>query len=785
MAEPRDWSTQQLGEFLAAVSTYSDEPSLLQGAVELAAEALDAELGAVVRGDDVLASVGFPRGAVPVASLVRVAEEDLATMEVAGLGMGSTLLAPLDDQPRSHLLLVRASSAGFDRAEANLLRTMARSVTLAARMLRLVSDERHLRRVSEQQAEENGRLLAELVERQRLLERLGDLRRSISLRAPLHEVQEAIVDGARELLGDEVVGLRLIDPEDRNYLVLVAHRGISDELMPELRRTRLGKGVGSRAITEDRLVLVENYEENPDMHGAFVRGGMVTAMGVPVREEGRVVGSLTVATFRSGRRYSQTEQELLTALSEMANIALTEASMLASMRHQAFHDSLTGLANRALFIDRLEMALARSRRREGGAVGLLFIDVDDFKSLNDSLGHAVGDEVLAAVGERLLDAQRETDTAARLGGDEFAILIEDLHDHNEAVSIAERVSDSLRQPILVAGREIVIAGSIGVAVANLRSEDAHTLLRNADLAMYHAKQSDQKNGWTLFEDDMYTSFLARRDMEADLRRAVEDHQFVIHYQPLIHLPTGRLSGVEALVRWEHPVRGLVPPDDFISVAEETDLVIPIGWWVLEESIRQAKRWHRDYPRHEPIGISVNLSGRQMREPALAAQIESLLAAEAFDPGHLTLEITETVLMQDTDGTISNLTQLRELGIKLAIDDFGTGYSSLGYLQRFTVDSLKIDRSFVRGISHEPEKSAVARTIINLGQVLNLATVAEGIETADQLAHLRELDCEFGQGYYFARPGPPAGIERLIRKGLRGPRRFDSHPAVTSPVILGE
>ena len=765
MAIPSDWSTQQLGEFLVAVSSYSDEASLLQGAIELAAEALDAELGAVLLGETVPASVGFPAGDVPVDELRGIADDQREFAVFPGLGRCSVLLAPLDDAVPGYLVLAR-TIATFDRPEANMLRAMGRSIMLAARMLRLVAEERRLRQVSEHQADENARLLSELKERQRLLERLGDLRRSISLRAPLPEVQEAIVDGARELIGDEVVGLRLIDPDDRGYCILVAQRGISPAMLTHMQRTPLDVGVGGRAILEDRLVLADDYEAEPRMIPILSDGGLVTAMAVPVREEGRVVGSLTVATFREGRHYSQTEKELLVALSEMANIALTEASMLASIRHQAFHDSLTGLANRALFIDHLEMALARARRRPDGRVGLLFIDIDDFKTLNDTLGHTVGDEVLATVGERLLAAQRETDTAARLGGDEFAILIDDLGDADQAVAVAERISISLHEPLEVSGHQVTIATSIGVAVGGGTIDDAHSLLRNADLAMYHIKQTEQEQPWTLFEDHMYTSFLERRDIEADLRRALENRELLIHYQPVVHLETGRLSSVEALLRWDHPARGMIPPDTFISVAEETGLIVSIGLWVLVTAVRQARQWHAAYPDHDPVGISVNLSARQLRETNLADDISELLRAERFTPDLLTLEITETVLMQDTEVTVANLTRLREIGVRLAIDDFGTGYSSLGYLQRFSLDSLKIDRSFVQEITSEPEKSAVARTIINLAQVLNLATVAEGIETEAQLAHLRQLDCQFGQGFLFSRPVPAEGIERLIRKGLR-------------------
>jgi diguanylate cyclase (GGDEF)-like protein len=766
LAVPINWSTQQLEEFLSAVSAFSDETALLQGAVGLAAEALDAELGAVIQGSKVVASVGFPRDLVPVAALLQAVREQKDHLDVNGLGRCSTLMAPLDDRPPGYLMLARTADGGFDRVEASLLRAMGRSIMLAARMLRLVAEERRLRQVSERQADENGRLLAELKERQRLLERLGDLRRSISLRAPLNEVQDAIVDGARELIGDEVASLRLLDPDDPAYTLMVAHRGISGAIPAQMYRAHLKVGLSGRAILQDGLVVADDYESEPGMHSVLSERGLATAMSVPVREEGRVVGSLTVATFRQGRRYSQTDKDLLIALSEMANIALTEASMVAAIRHQAFHDSLTGLANRTLFIDHVEMGLARARRRPDGKVGLLFIDIDNFKSLNDTFGHAVGDEVLAIVGKRLMAVQRETDTAARLGGDEFAILIDEVTDPAQAIAVAERVSLSLQEPLLVSGHEVTIATSIGVAVGGSTLENAHSLLRNADLAMYHIKETEQEHPWTLFEEHMYTSYLERREVEADLRRALERRELLIHYQPVVRLETGRLSGVEALLRWNHPVRGMVLPGTFISVAEETGLIVPIGLWVLATAMRQARQWHAANPDDDPVGISVNLSARQLREANLAEDIEELLRAERFGPDRLTLEITETVLMQDADATVANLTRLREIGVRLAIDDFGTGYSSLGYLQRFSLDSLKIDQSFVQELASVAEKAVVARTIINLAQVLNLATVAEGIETEEQLEHLRQLGCQFGQGFLFSRPVPPERIEGFMRDGLR-------------------
>ena len=434
------------------------------------------------------------------------------------------------------------------------------------------------------------------------------------------------------------------------------------------------------------------------------------------------------------------------------------------LSHQAFHDSITGLANRALFRDRVEHALERLTR-EADPVSVLFMDLDDFKTINDSLGHAAGDRLLGEVGERLRTCLRTPDTAARLGGDEFAILIEDGGESVGAAAVAGRILQALDGPFLLDGKEVFVRASIGIATSGVGRttgpEGAEELLRNADVAMYIAKEAG-KNRFQVFEPEMHDTALRRLELKADLQRAVENEEFVLHYQPVIRLETGDIEGFEALVRWNHPTRGLVMPLDFIPLAEETGLVVQIGAWVLREACRQGDALQRVAPEAGPLHMAVNLSARQLQRPEIVQEIARALLETGLPPECLVLEITESVMMQDMALSSERLAQLKQLGVMLAVDDFGTGYSSLNYIRRFPVDILKVDKSFVDGVSEGGEESALTAAIIELAGILNLRPVAEGIERADQLDKLLELQCELGQGYYFSRPLPIDGVEELLR-----------------------
>jgi diguanylate cyclase (GGDEF)-like protein/PAS domain S-box-containing protein len=467
-------------------------------------------------------------------------------------------------------------------------------------------------------------------------------------------------------------------------------------------------------------------------------------------------------------RYAETAVSSLLDDPEVCGVILntrdvTERKELEEqLAHQAFHDSLTKLANRALLKDRIDHALARAERR-GRPLAVMLLDLDGFKAVNDSLGHDAGDELLVAVAERLGECIRPTDTAARLGGDEFAVLVEDLASPGDYTVVAERMLESLRAPFCLHGKEVFVRGSVGIAMCGEGENTSDELLRNADVAMYMAK-AEGKNRFELFNPSMHSAMLQRLDIEADLRRAIEQREFVLHYQPTVVLQTGRIAGVEALVRWQHPTRGLIPPMDFIPIAEETGLIVPLGEWVLAEACAQAKRWHEEHASEPPLKMAVNLSVRQLQQDTIVETVARVLEETGFEPSALTLEITESAVMNDHVTTIVRLNQLKALGVRIAVDDFGTGYSSLSYLRRFPIDILKIDRSFVDGVTDGSQKRALLRTIVELGRTLNLETVAEGIELPEELQQLRSLDCELGQGYYFARPLDAEAVGPLLAQG---------------------
>jgi diguanylate cyclase (GGDEF)-like protein len=424
---------------------------------------------------------------------------------------------------------------------------------------------------------------------------------------------------------------------------------------------------------------------------------------------------------------------------------------------QSLRDALTRLPNRKLFKDRLDHALARSHRQPG-VIAVLFIDLDDFKNVNDTMGHAAGDQLLTTVGERVRACIRPADTAARLGGDEFAVLVEDLNNPADATRVASRVLAGLAVPVALRGKDVPVRASIGIAIGS-KDVSADDLLRNADVAMYQAKR-EAKGSYAIFESSMHVAVVDRLNLEGELDRALANEELVVHFQPLVQLETGRLAGVEALVRWNHPTRGLLLPGEFIEVAEETGAIVPIGAWVLEHSCAQAQQWRTQYGDRS-FGVSVNLSPRQFQQNDVVDTVRGALERTGLDPGALTLELTEGVIMFDSAENEAALHALKALGVQLAIDDFGTGYSSMSYLQRLPFDILKIDKLFIDGIGGGPAESAFARAIMKLARTLDLETVAEGIEGANQATELRELRCDLGQGYFFARPQPAEAIEALL------------------------
>jgi len=450
-------------------------------------------------------------------------------------------------------------------------------------------------------------------------------------------------------------------------------------------------------------------------------------------------------------------REVLLVLEDATGRTRAEAELTL----QTFQDRLTSLPNRTLFMERLQQALLRVERRRAYAA-LLYIDLDRFKLVNDSLGHAVGDLLLVQVATRVRACLRPEDTVARLGGDDFAVLFEDLADLSGAITVADRIQSALAEPFQVGGEEVFTGCSMGLALSNRALHDPGDLVRDAELAMYRAK-SKGDGALEIFDPSMNRKARERFHLEAELRHALERGEFRLAYQPLVSFHTGRIEGWEALVRWQHPERGLVSPLDFIPLAEETGLIVPIGQWVLQEACRQAKDWQDRHPSEPPRMINVNLSMRQFQQKDLVEMVTRVLTGQGLQPRHLRLEITESVMMKDPEASIGAMQQFKGMDVNLVIDDFGTGYSSLGYLKRFPVDALKIDKSFVDRLGHDTEDTAIVEAVISLSKSLGLRVTAEGIETREQFERLKAMGCDQGQGYYLSRPLPAEAMEDLLGK----------------------
>ena len=434
--------------------------------------------------------------------------------------------------------------------------------------------------------------------------------------------------------------------------------------------------------------------------------------------------------------------------------------------HDAFHDALTGLPNRALMIDHLKLAIARNKRKSDLTFAVLFLDLDRFKVVNDSLGHMIGDQLLIGIARRLEGCVRPGDTVARVGGDEFTILLEDLTDVREAVSVAERIQEDLKLPFNLSGRDVFTTVSVGIAPGSVSYNHPDEILRDADTAMYRSK-SLGKARHEMFDEEMQAHSVNLLQMENDLRRAFERNEFFVNYQPIIALDDFRLCGFEALVRWQHPDRGLISPAEFIPIAEEGGQILQIGEWVLREACYQLRRWQEKYPSDKPLYMTVNLSAKQFAQPDLVDRVRDILSETKINPAFLKLEITESVVMDDFETAAAMLSQLRALGVRLSIDDFGTGYSSLTYLHRFPIDTLKIDRSFITRL--DKENVEIVRTILMLAENLGMDAVAEGVETQEQMALLRNLSCQSGQGYFFSKPVNITDAEAIISETYYPPQ----------------
>jgi diguanylate cyclase (GGDEF)-like protein/PAS domain S-box-containing protein len=580
-------------------------------------------------------------------------------------------------------------------------------------------------------------------------------------------LMDEAVRQAREILGvDAAAVLELIVDED-HFVVRSAIGERDPNIQFGFAEERIATGAGSQAgytIVSGEPVAVtdwdteERFAQPPELRG--MRSGLT------VRIEGTLgpFGVLGVQS-RQTRRFSAGDVDFLQSLANVLADAIERQATEDGIRHRALHDPLTGLPNRVLFHDRLEHALARSARHSSIAA-VLFLDIDRFKLVNDSLGHHIGDELLAAATPRLKQAVRASDTVARFGGDEFGILLEDLTEEHDAIEMAERIAAVFTRPFVLAGNEHFVTTSIGIALAR-DGQRANEMIRDADAAMYRAKERGRAR-YEVFDEVMRGRAIARLRVENELRRALERDELVLEYQPVVSLAQKRIVSVEALLRWQHPERGTVSPNEFVPIAEEDGLIEPIGRWVLETACRDVAEWHRVRPDEAPIGISVNLSAVQLARRGLADVVETALRGGAVDPSFLSLEITESMMLQDAESLTEVLHELKATGVRLVLDDFGTGYSSLGYLTRMPLDALKVDRSFVDGLGVEPRATAITEAIIAMSRALSLEVVGEGVETPLQADELARLGCDLAQGFLFARPMPPTAITRMLEYGLALP-----------------
>lgn len=631
-----------------------------------------------------------------------------------------------------------------------------------------IEKELHLRHLAHLLIEERV-LTAALTNRLREISSLLAAGKAINLGLDLDQVLSTIVDCSLELL-DGRDGSIMLSSGGRE-LRTVATGGNS---AAQGARVAFGEGVAGRVATSREPVLISGHLEHAQPAQRLSEPPPPTsAMSVPLLHRGALLGVLNV-NAGAGRDYTEHDLRALSLFGEQAAAAIANAQLYQAQRlmasqklFQALHDGLTRLPNRALFLERVERALAR-QRREDQRVALLLMDLDDFKRINDSLGHAAGDEVLIAFAERIRASVRAGDTVARIGGDEFAFLVEDLRSQGETVQAARRLQALLGAPFLVGDRELRLSASVGIAVEEPGMMSREDLLRNADTAL-HAAQEKGKGEVVVFERAMHTRALRRFHLEAELRRALEGDQLEVHYQPICDMTDGSPRGVEALVRWRHPERGLLPAGAFVPFAEHAGILDDIDRWVLREACRVARELLVPPEGGEPLWVNVNLSPSRLRDSGVVAEVAQATRELDLPPGQLTLEITEGAVLSDAERAVQVLTELKDLGVRLALDDFGTGYSSLSYVRRFPVDAVKVDRVFVDGIARDAGTNALVQAIVKLGHGLSLDVIAEGIERRSQIDSLLALDCTLGQGWLLAKPLPEGALLEYL-SGRGRPRR---------------
>jgi diguanylate cyclase (GGDEF)-like protein len=542
-------------------------------------------------------------------------------------------------------------------------------------------------------------------------------------------------------------------------LLLVAATGIPEQLVNVARIPTDYRSQSGYALATGKAVVVNDWSTETRFQQSELQSkqGMQSAAIILIRGQEEPFGVLGAGS-RALHGFTQEDVNFMQAIANVLANAIERRRTEEQTQHEALHDALTGLPNRSLFFDRLEHALSVAARRNT-AITVLFLDLDQFKLVNDSMGHAAGDELLAAVAPRIEQALRPGDTVARFGGDEFAVLAEDVGDERGATRIAERIAEALTRPFILRDREHFVSASIGISIGS-GAEEPEGLIRDADAALYRAKDHG-RGGYEIFDEVMRSRVIEHMQTENDLRRALQRQEFVLHYQPVVSLQDGSIQSLEALLRWDHPERGLIGPLAFIPVAEESRLIVPIGRWVIEQACRQAAAWQQLQPDSAPISVAVNLSARQLADPELIAHVEGSIKANGIEPSTLWLELTESTLLDDASYVERTLGTLKQLGVRLVLDDFGVGFSSLGYLKRLPLSMVKLDRSFVENVTDSPHDAAIVRAVSEMAATIGIGVVAEGVETEEQVRVARDLGCGYAQGFHFAEPVPSSYVERLL------------------------